>query len=216
VTLYKVLTADNHSAHGGKLTWSVPAINDDGSWTPGEWHEVAGEVVACRNGLHLTSNPMHWPVCGMRVYEAEGDGASDTDDRESRHKIAYQRARLLRPADDVVPAEYWRKVEAFVADLPTLPWMQPDGNPDPGWQVFPTSAAAYDAAFGAALDAAYDAAFGAARDAALWARVLVCDGLPLDQRHVDHAAARMAVCARSTAACDLFRIRVKSAARSTN
>jgi hypothetical protein len=58
-------------------------------------------------------------------------------------------------------------------------------------------AAAWDAAMAAAWDAAWAAAMAAAMAAAwaaaLWARVLVCDGLPLDQRHVDHAAARMAV-----------------------
>jgi len=33
----------------------------------------------------------------------------------------------------------------------------------------------------------------AATDAALWAEVLVCDGLPLAQEHIDHARARMDV-----------------------
>ena len=210
--LYKVLDSENHSTHGGSLTWSVPTRKDDGTFTPGEWHEVAGEVRACERGLHLTNNPMHWPKIGMRVYEAEGDGASDTDGGNYRHKIAFQRARLIRPADDAVP-EHWRKVEAFVVELPTLPWMQPDGNPDPAWQLFPTRDAARDAAWGAAgeaargaageaargaaLDAArgaaWDAAWGAAGGAALWARVLVCEGLPISQQHVDHAEARMNV-----------------------
>ena len=54
-------------------------------------------------------------------------------------------------------------------------------------------AAAWDAARDAAWDAARDAAWDAARDAALWARVLVCEGLPISQQHVDHAEARMNV-----------------------
>jgi hypothetical protein len=37
------------------------------------------------------------------------------------------------------------------------------------------------------------AAMDAAMAAALWARVLVCDGLPIAQKHIDHAAARMDV-----------------------
>jgi hypothetical protein len=49
----------------------------------------------------------------------------------------------------------------------------------------------------AARDVAGDAALVAARDAAgdarLWSQVLVCDGLPLAQRHIDHARARMDV-----------------------
>lgn len=142
----------------------------------------------------------------------------------------------LKGAHDGAP-DWWRKVEAFVAELPSLPWLRPQGDPDPEWRVFETldaaeaaaradaedatqnvarataDAAAWNVAWGAARNAAMDAAWNAARDAALgaahdaagfaawdaawdavlWALVLVCDGLALDQRHIDHARARMDV-----------------------
>ena len=54
-------------------------------------------------------------------------------------------------------------------------------------------AAAGDAARAAAGAAAWDAAWAAARDAVLVARIIVCDGLPLDAEHKNHAKARWAV-----------------------
>lgn len=87
VALYKVLV-DGMSVHGGDLEWSLPK---DGK--PGEWHEVEGEVVVCKNGLHLTSNPQVWWKEKAEVYlvEAEGVVGALTDD-----KVAAKRARLMR------------------------------------------------------------------------------------------------------------------------
>lgn len=35
--------------------WSMPILNQDGTWTPGEWREVEGTIVTCENGLHATN-----------------------------------------------------------------------------------------------------------------------------------------------------------------
>ena len=166
---YKVLTADNRSGHGGDLAWSLPTANGDGTWTPGAWHEVAGPVRVCERGLHLTTEPMRWPLAGMRVYRAEGGGDAQTEG----DKTAFRRARLLAPADEAVPS-WWRDVESFVASIAAVPWFRPQGDPDPAWIVFETRAAARDAvrgavrgaAWGAAGDAAVGAAWGAAWGAA--------------------------------------------------
>ena len=93
---YKVLK-DGQSFHGGELTWSLPTQGEDGAWTPGEWHDVEGEIVVCNNGLHLTSEPAKWMSREATVYAAEYSGDTDTDGDD---KIAVQRARLLRPATD--------------------------------------------------------------------------------------------------------------------
>ena len=61
--------------------------------------------------------------------------------------------------------------------------------------------AACEAAWGAAREAVCDAARGAARgavrtaacDAALYACILICDGLPLAQEHIDHIRKRWSV-----------------------
>ena len=56
MTLYKVLDAEGCSCNGGELKWSLPARNDDGSWTPGEWMpEIEGPLVECENGYHLAT-----------------------------------------------------------------------------------------------------------------------------------------------------------------
>ena len=58
-------------------------------------------------------------------------------------------------------------------------------------------AAAWDSAWAAAWDSAWDAAgdaaWAAARAAALQSRVLVCTGFDLDEKHINHARARMEV-----------------------
>ena len=72
--LYKVLE-DGKSVHGGNLTWSLPTPDGDNGFLPGDWHEVWGQVVICRNGLHLTTNPYgRWMTFNASVYEAEGAG----------------------------------------------------------------------------------------------------------------------------------------------
>ena len=215
---YKVLVK-HQSARGGKLTWSLPVQEGD-DWRPGEWHTVAGEIVVCENGLHLTSDPTQWLKFGCEVYLAEGRG-----DRQAQgDETAFAEARLLRPAPEMVP-NYWRDVERFVTqEIPSIPWCQPDGDPDPEWRLFtaPTLAAARDAARDAAWDAAraaaWDAAWDAARDvaraaawdaawaaawdvardaawdAALYTQVQhVCGDLAIDQQHRDHVVARWEV-----------------------
>lgn len=175
MTHYKVLV-NGHSAHGGTLQWSLPR---DGE--PGDWHEVEGPIRVCRNGLHLTTDPMQWPTVGMVVYEAEGEGDADTGGSD---KTAYRRARLIREAPETIP-DYWRAVERFVTEeIPAVPWFQPDGDPDPAWRLF--TAPRWNAAGNAARSAAWSAG--------LYTRVThICADLPLDQRHRDHARARWKV-----------------------
>lgn len=46
--------------------------------------------------------------------------------------------------DQTTSRPYWRRdIEAFVAELPTLPWLEPQGEPDPVWRVFETGRAAW-------------------------------------------------------------------------
>jgi hypothetical protein len=169
-TLYKVLRPDGHSTHGGNLAWSLPRQMTDGSWRPGEWHEVTGALELCRNGLHLTDERgvwRDWITADGVVWEAEvpkglpGERVGTLDDASDR-KIAVRRARLLRPMPE---PDWWAAAKRFVReDIPAVPWLQPDGNPDPSWRVF--SAESWAAAGDAAKDAAWDAAWGAARGAA--------------------------------------------------
>jgi hypothetical protein len=94
-TYYKVLTAAGESCHGGTMQWSLPTRAEDGSWTPGEWHEVAGVIECCRRGLHLTDTPVNWWLEGARVFVAEYEGDVDTSPDADDDKIAVRRARLV-------------------------------------------------------------------------------------------------------------------------
>lgn len=164
---FKVLTADGCSAHGGDFTWSLPMDGHPGDWTPRIDHPVM-----CRRGYHLTTDPMRWPLTGMRVFEAEHDGVVDTEfDKTVHHQV-----RLIRERPDMIPG-YWRDVERFIVDtLSVVPWLQQTGEVNPAWHhsTGPTWSAAKDAARVAALDvargftwpAAWEAAWDAARVAA--------------------------------------------------
>jgi len=160
IKLFKVLE-NGRSCHGGNLKWDLPTRDDQGNWTPGRWHGVRGDIDVCSRGLHLTTQPGKWMTWNSTVYEAEGAGQSDQDD----DKIAFRRARLLRPA--AVP-DWWVKAHEFVAGLKDVPFFRPDGRPLPDWELFtaPTWSAARTAAGTAARHAARHAAGTAAWDAA--------------------------------------------------
>lgn len=111
IPLYKVLV-NGESRHYVPLElrnlkefykWSLPVQNEDGTWTPGAWHEVAGEVVLCKNGLHLTPDPLAWWLDGAVVYRVEAEGVvgdpANCKDSQGLPKVAARRARLLEPVD---------------------------------------------------------------------------------------------------------------------
>ena len=91
--LYKVLV-DGKSCHGGDLAWSLPEGDK-----PGEWHDVTGDLVVCRVGLHLTDDPARWwrPGCTVYLAEARGKALGSCDTSEDR-KVCVRGARLLRAA----------------------------------------------------------------------------------------------------------------------
>jgi len=91
--LYKVLSKSGRACHGGNGRWSLPAKNDDGTWTPGDWMpEIKGELVPCLNGYHLCRKKDLLRWLGETIYEAEYVGeivkASD--------KVVVREARLVR------------------------------------------------------------------------------------------------------------------------
>jgi len=248
---YKVLTSDLKSAYGCGVDWSEYVGHPD------KRAPNISSVVICQSGYHATKHPMRRPVLGMRVFEAVVDGLP----LESADDEGVWPTMGLGPERPELVPNWWHDVEAFAAELPTFPWMQPQGQPDPSWRVFPTLDAARaavrdamldaswdasrdagrDAAWAATFDATWDAGRDATRDAsrdaawvatrdaawvatfdatrnagrdgtvgvergaewdvardasldaALWALVLVCGGLPLAQRYIDHARARVDV-----------------------
>ncbi|MFN6965186.1 MAG: hypothetical protein ACK4S4_15680 [Pyrinomonadaceae bacterium] len=89
---YKTLIA-GRSFHGGEFEYDLPTQNDDGTWTPGDWHSFDGELVPCSQGFHLTSEPVLWWDRDADCYEAEYDGESVVC---SDDKIVCRRVRLVR------------------------------------------------------------------------------------------------------------------------
>jgi primosomal protein N' len=88
-------------------------------------------------------------------------------------------------------------IEEVVEEVKRIDYFDMHGEPDPDWNLTPAPswAAARDAAraaAGAAAGAAaWAAAWDAAWDAALYVQVKLTDGI--DQKHIDHANARMDV-----------------------
>jgi len=205
-TLYKVTGPNGESIHGGTFTYDLPTLNDDGTWAPGEWTPKIESVRVCHRGYHLTTDYVKWLKLGCLIWTAEGRGGEDTED----DKTAFGESRCLAGVDK---PQWWSDVESFVDTIPDIPYFQPQGDPDPSWNVFDTWAAAWDAAragdaaraWAAARDAAWDAArdaagdaagdaalLAAAGDAALLAQCLTVADL-IDTAHLDHVTARLDV-----------------------
>jgi len=120
---YKVLTADLHSAHGGDFDWS-DYVNQPDKRTPFlKWTRM------CLTGYHATTNPMEWPLVGMRVFEVVVD---DDPVQVKDGKGVWRTMGLGRECPEVIPY-WWHNVEQFVVGLPSIPWLQPQDEPNPEW-----------------------------------------------------------------------------------
>ena len=121
--LFKVLV-DGRSCHSGSLEWSLPVREQTGNgseWKPGEWHEVAGPLDLCSNGLHLTKRPAKWFKDGCSIFVAEHEGEIVGED--GRDKIACRKVRLLRLANDDELAAvfvFFRDGECYPANNETV------------------------------------------------------------------------------------------------
>lgn len=89
-TFYKVLVGGK-SCHGGNLQWSLPKGK-----RLGKWHDIAGALAPCRNGLHVTRDPKLWWVNNAEVYAVAIKG----ERIDSNDKSCVRHARLLRRLSD--------------------------------------------------------------------------------------------------------------------
>ena len=90
---YKVLGPGREAIHGGTGVWPVP----------GEWLRVRGDLIPCRNGLHVcrARDLLVWFQEGAWVWRVE------VDDRFKRvaqdDKVVVRRARLTEPVGVLTP-----------------------------------------------------------------------------------------------------------------
>jgi hypothetical protein len=164
-TWLKVLSKDNRACHGGRFDFTphLPAGDEPGVALP------TRRAALCRSGWHWCSPESLWRTWAkpqMQVFEAQP--SDDVSAFDSDGKCVSSSGQLLRsyPLPDC-----WTNAMRFVTEeIAAVPWFQPQGEPDPAWQIFraDTLAAARAAARAAAWDAAGDAAWAAAR-AAAWA-----------------------------------------------
>ena len=90
--LYKVTNPDGAPCNGGSGAWSLPTLNADGTWTPGEWREVDGPLDPCRRGLHLATRKTLLDWIGPAIWAAEVEGETiDAGD-----KVVARKVRLVR------------------------------------------------------------------------------------------------------------------------
>ena len=107
---YKFVHQSGGSLSRGTGFWSMP---QDGQ--PGEWREVSGRLVVCRNGLHVCREQdiSSWLACGL-LCEAEVTGDQIVHD----DKVVVRRARLTRVVGTVQVPLLVRYVE-WLAGQPT-------------------------------------------------------------------------------------------------
>ena len=187
-TYYKVLRCHDdgtlRSCHGGNAIWPEPKKTGHDTWEPGEPVYGHAKSAICSSGIHLTTEPLSWlSVVPAAVFLAEPIGPPRGREND---KHVFDGARLLEPVE--LPF-WWQNVEAFVAELKSVRWLDNHHEALPSWSVFDTRAAARAAAWDAA---------GAA---GLYARTLVCGGLDLARGHINHATERMEVWRRGYGLC---------------
>jgi hypothetical protein len=111
---YKVLK--DGQSHIGRMTWSVPVRGK-----PGDWHEIHGDLIQCRNGLHLTSDPLSRRKAAEQCYlaEYEGETLGPLNDelvcRKVRllRRVPWSEFKFVDPEPDADPPE-------IVPDSPAL------------------------------------------------------------------------------------------------
>lgn len=89
---YKASGADGSASHGDTGSWSLPTLNPDGSWTPGEWRAVGGRLVPWFNGFHLTPEEHLLDWLGPAIWEAEVHGRV----AHRENQVVARQARLVR------------------------------------------------------------------------------------------------------------------------
>lgn len=92
-TWYKVLV-DGKSCHGGEMSWPLPV----GDAPAKKGVRVGGNLVLCKNGIHVTDDPSRWLKVGCEVYECQVTGLADYS--EVDRKAVVRSCRLLRAAWD--------------------------------------------------------------------------------------------------------------------
>lgn len=165
---YKGLNEDGSCFHGGVGSWPLPTRNEDGTWTPGAWVEVEGDIEACVNGLHACRDEQVLWWLGPAMFALEYDGEPE----DAGDKVVGRRARLLRRF------ETWneRTARLFACDCAerVLPIYERDYPNDRRPRAAIETARRFAKGnatrkeLAAARDAAWDAAWAAAWNAA-WA-----------------------------------------------
>ena len=161
--LYKWLDAEGVSCHGGYGKWDLP------NGKPGKWRRVHGQLVPCKNGIHLcrAQDLLGW--CAPRLFVAEHGGALVI----AENKVVVRKARLLREVTT------WndRIARLFACDCAERALKAAKVADERSYNTIAVArrfangnatAAELDAAHAAAQDAARTAAHAAAH-AAVWA-----------------------------------------------
>jgi len=81
VKIYKILAAGRKSCFGGDMTWE-----------PGQWYEVTGDLVPCRNGFHLCREQDLLDWLQEEIWEAEYEG----EVIDHGNKLVVRKARITK------------------------------------------------------------------------------------------------------------------------
>ena len=79
--------------------FSLPTKNNDGSWTPGDWHDHLGKVEICRSGFHFCESPSgpwaYYIAEGTRVFVVEAEAVTMSSGPGADRKHVCARIRLV-------------------------------------------------------------------------------------------------------------------------
>jgi len=79
--------------------FSLPTKQEDGSWTPGDWHEHDGDIELCKAGFHFCSFPSgpwaYYQYAGTRIFQVEAELVQQENGAGADIKHACKRIRLV-------------------------------------------------------------------------------------------------------------------------
>lgn len=94
MTLYKALRTNGHALVAKSFAWPLPTLNEDGTWTPGEWTPPIDDLSECNSGYHLCRLSQLPRFIGPMICEAEIH--PDAQVLEGEYSLVVSSARLTR------------------------------------------------------------------------------------------------------------------------
>jgi hypothetical protein len=120
--LFKVLDENGRSCNGGNVQWSLPIMQADGSFLPGDWMPaVTGELVACKNGYHLREEVTEYVI---EYAGPSSDGLPVKDQGWRVYELTYARSYKGNPIKRKIQRPYRKLRTVCLTEVGAKLWIE--------------------------------------------------------------------------------------------